>query len=345
MSTSLTGIKPTGVPHVGNYIGAIAPALRLVEQNDQALYFIADYHALTTVRDGAELRDLSYEVAATWLALGLDPSEVIFFRQSDVPEIFELQWLLSCVTPKGLLNRAHAYKAAVDANREADRDADWGVNAGLFNYPVLMAADILLFSSTVVPVGSDQRQHVEMARDIAQAVNRNYGDLLVEPEALIEEQTMLIPGLDGRKMSKQYGNTIPLFAPSEQMRKLVSRIITDSRRPEEPKEPENDTIYQILSQIAEPELVDSVAARYRAGGFSYKEAKDVLADALDDWLAEPRERFAELMADRSVIDGYLEDGAERARAIGQPVLARLREAVGVGRASDRPARPAAATPR
>jgi tryptophanyl-tRNA synthetase len=241
---SLTGIKPSGTPHVGNYLGMIRPALELA-RTYQALYFIADYHALTTVRDRETLRYQTYEVAATWLALGLDPDKVIFYRQSDIPEVMELTWILSCFTAKGLLNRAHAYKAAADENVAAGKPPDDGINSGLYFYPVLMAADILLFGSHYVPVGADQRQHVEIARDIAIAFNNNYGEILTVPEAVIREEVMTIPGLDGRKMSKSYDNVIPIFAPAGELRKSVMRIVTDSRRPEEPKDPEGDNVFSI----------------------------------------------------------------------------------------------------
>jgi tryptophanyl-tRNA synthetase len=234
---ALTGIKPTGTPHIGNYLGMIKPALELV-QNYRALYFIADYHALTTERNSEELNRQIYEVAATWLALGLDPEKVVFFRQSDIPEVFELTWILACLASKGLLNRAHAYKAAVEENIREERRSDDNINAGLFNYPVLMAADILLFGTHLVPVGQDQKQHVEIARDIAFSFNSCYGKVFGIPEALIQKDVMNVPGVDGRKMSKTYNNTIPIFTDSKVIRRQVMHIVTDSKPPEVPKNPE-----------------------------------------------------------------------------------------------------------
>lgn len=330
MKVSVTGIKPTGTPHLGNYLGMIRPALALAEEY-QAYYFIADYHALTTVKDGTEVRDRTYEVAATWMALGLDPERVVLYRQSDVPEVTELTWILACITPKGLLNRAHAYKAAVDENRERDRDPDAGVNMGLFNYPVLMAADILFPEADVVPVGQDQRQHLEMTQDMAESFNATYGPILTIPEAAIDERVMTIPGLDGRKMSKSYDNVIPILAPPKQLRKVVMRIVTDSRPPEEPKDPQDDTIYQIFELVAPPAAAASMAERYRQGGLGYGQAKGELYDALDSIFAEPRERFTEIMANRDAIDRIFAEGAERVRMRGVPLLERVRRAVGMGR--------------
>ena len=325
---ALTGIKPSGSPHVGNFLGMIQPALRLAQEY-QALYFIADYHALTTVKDGSTLKHLTYEVAATWLALGLDPDEVIFYRQSDIPEVMELTWILSCFTAKGLLNRAHAYKSAVDENIEAGNSPDEGINAGLYNYPVLMAADILLFKTNYVPVGLDQKQHIEIARDIAQAFNSNYGkDVLVLPEAVIQEEVMTIPGIDGQKMSKSYDNVIPIFAPAKQMRKRVMRIVTDSRRPEEPKNPEEDNIFAIYRYFAPEEDVERVRKRYLQGGLAYSEIKQELFERLEDRFGPARERYDALMQDWDYLEKVLVHGAEKARKIARPVLEKVRKTVG-----------------
>ncbi len=329
MKVTVTGIQPTGSLHLGNYLGMIQPALALAEQYE-ALYFIADYHALTSMRSGKDIRDLTYEVAATWLALGLDPARSILYRQSDVPEVTELAWILDCVTSKGLMNRAHAYKAAVAENRQHDRDPDTGVNLGLYTYPVLMAADILFPGAHVVPVGLDQRQHIEIAQDIAEAFNASYGSVLTLPEALIDERVMTIPGIDGRKMSKSYGNASPILKPTEVLRKAVMRIKTDSRRPEEPKDPETDVIFQLFRHIAPPAAVDSMAERYRSGRVSYAETKQELFQTLNVRFAVPRERYQQTVADRQAIDGILKDGAERVRAIGTPILSRVRTAIGVG---------------
>jgi len=333
MKRVLTGIKPTGSPHIGNYLGAIRPALRFADDPGlQALYFIADYHALTSINDGAELDRLVYEVAATWLAFGLDPERTLFYRQSDVPEIFELSWILSCFTSKGWMNKAHAYKAKVAENEEQGAgDVDAGVFMGLYNYPVLMAADIVLFDTDLVPVGKDQVQHVEIARDISQRLNHVYGrELLKLPEASIDASTAIVPGLDGRKMSKSYDNTIPLFLPTKQLRKVVNRIVTDSTPPEAPKDPDTSTIFRIYQLVAPPDRAEALAARFRAG-IGWGEAKGELATVLDELLAGPRARYDELIADRARLDALLTRGAERARAMALPVLARVRDAIGIRR--------------
>jgi tryptophanyl-tRNA synthetase len=329
MKRAVTGIQPTGTPHLGNYLGMIRPALKLAQEYE-ALYFIADYHALTSVKDGAEVRRLSYEASATWLALGLDPARSILYRQSDVPEVCELAWVLSCVTPKGLLNRAHAYKAAVDENRRLDRDPDAGINTGLYNYPVLMAADILLPQGDAVPVGLDQKQHLEMAADIAEAFNAIYGPILTVPQPIIDPAVMTIPGLDGRKMSKSYGNVIPILAPPDELRKAVMRIKTDSRRPEEPKDPDTDLIFQIFRHIAPEPAVQTMRAGYERGGLGYGQAKEELTLALDDVFRLPHERYVEILGDCATIDRILREGAERVRARGAEVLRSVREAVGTG---------------
>jgi tryptophanyl-tRNA synthetase len=329
---SLTGIKPSGTLHVGNVLGAVRPALELAADYD-AFYFIADYHSLTGTH-GERMRRWTYEVAAAWLALGLDPERVTFYRQSDLPEVFELQWILSCFAGKGLLNRAHAYKAAVDANREAGRDPDDGVNMGLFNYPVLMAADILLFSADVVPVGRDQRQHVEIARDIANSVNVAVGEQVLHlPEALIDEQVHTIPGMDGRKMSKSYDNVIPAFSEPKALRKLVMKIVTDSTPVEDPKDPDNDNVFALFRLFASAAEAAALAGRYRAGGMGYGEAKQELFEVLERELGPARERYDEWMANPQSIDEILDAGAERARELATPLMERLRDAVGTSRAN------------
>ena len=324
---ALTGIKPSGTPHVGNYLGMIRPALELA-RHYQALYFIADYHALTTVRDGKEMKKLTYDVAATWLALGLDPEKVIFYRQSDIPEVMELTWILSCFTSKGLLNRAHAYKAAVDDNLAIGVSPDEGINSGLYFYPVLMAADILLFNTNFVPVGLDQKQHIEIARDIAQAFNSTYGNILTIPEAAIREEVMTIPGLDGRKMSKSYGNVIPMFAPANKLKKSVMRIVTDSRSPEEPKDPETDNVFAIYRHFASEEDLERVRQRYLQGGMAYSEIKGELFERLEQTFGSARARYDEYMQDWGYLDQVLSKGAEKARKMAVPLLARIRKAVG-----------------
>ncbi len=320
MKTALTGIKPSGLPHLGNYLGMIRPALALAESY-RCLYFIADYHALTTLHHGDELRLHTREVAATWLALGLDPVRTLLYRQSDVPEVTELAWILSCFTAKGLLDRAHAYKDALAQQRE--------VTAGLYTYPVLMAADILAFGADAVPVGRDQKQHLEMCRDIAQRFNHVYGDLLVVPDALIQEEVETIPGLDGRKMSKSYGNTIPLFLPAPAMRKLVMRIQTDSTPVEAPKQPETAGVFQLYRQFVGAAAAAPLAERLRAGGAGWAAAKQALADAIEAALGAARARYDELMCDPAALDTVLRQGAERARGLAAPRMGKIRRAIGV----------------
>ena len=326
---SLTGIKPTGTLHVGNYFGAIKPALELAKDYD-ARYFIADYHALNTIKNPAELAANIRHVAAGWLASGLDPEQVFFYRQSAVPETFELSAMLMAFTPKGLMNRAHAYKAAAQENRDNGNDPDAGINMGLFTYPVLMAADILLFDSDLVPVGKDQVQHIEMAKDIAQAVNFNYkARLLKVPGALARDDAAVVPGLDGRKMSKSYGNAIPLFAPEKELRKLVMRIVTNSQAVSEPKEPESSQIYLLYQLFASPEEAAALAKRYRAGGMGWGEAKEELFSVIRRELAPMRERFEAVMAAPDRLDALLAQGAEKARSIARETLRRLRHATGL----------------
>lgn len=325
---SLTGITPSGTPHIGNYLGMIRPALDLTREY-QAYYFMADYHALIKVRDPELLVRHLYEITATWLALGLDPDKVVFYRQSDIPEIPELTWVISCVTPKGLLNRAHAYKAAVDANEAAGNLPDDGVTLGLYSYPVLMAADILVARTNVVPVGQDQRQHIEITRDIAVAFNAVYGETFVVPEAAIREDVATISGLDGRKMSKSYGNTIEIFAPSNQLRKQVMRIVTDSRTPEEPKDPDQDNIYSIFKHFASPERLQEVRNTYLNGGLAYGAMKQELFELLDTTFREPREKYNTYMADTSQLDRILAEGAEKVRAVSVPLMSEVRRKVGM----------------
>ena len=327
---ALSGIKPTGTLHIGNYLGMIKPALDLID-NFQTLYFVADYHALTTLKDKANLNQYVYEVAATLLALGLDPQKVIFFRQSDIPEIFEFTWILNCFTAKGLLNRAHAYKAVVDANIEAGKQPDADVNAGLYDYPVLMAADILLYGSHFVPVGQDQRQHVEIARDIALALNNICGEVLTVPEALIQETVMTIPGIDGRKMSKNYNNTIPIFADAKALQKQVMRILTDSKRPEDPKNPDECNVFNIFKYFAPTDTIASRRDAYLSGGLAYREIKQDLYELLNEFFGGRRDTYHKLLADKNHLDRVLNEGARRARALAGPVLENVRRAVGISR--------------
>jgi len=327
MPRTITGIKPTGRPHLGNYLGMIRPALELA-RSDGAMFFVADYHGLTITPSAQEVRERVLDLAATLIAFGLDTERNTLYRQSDLPELCELTWILSCTTAKGLLNRAHAYKAATADNLAHGREADQGVNAGLFNYPVLMAADILAHRAEAVPVGRDQRQHVEIARDVAESFNRIYGPVLVVPEAVVDERVMTIPGLDGRKMSKSYGNQIPLSAGPDEIRRLVSRIVTDSRPPSEPKEP--DTILALYRVVAAEADARDLERRYRAGGVGYAEAKALLADAIERLLASARRRHAELMADPRGLQDILARGAARAQASAASTVAAVRAATGLG---------------
>ncbi len=328
----LTGITTSGTPHLGNYVGAIRPTVRASRLAEvESFYFLADYHALIkTSGDPARVQRSTLEIAATWLACGLDPERVTFYRQSDIPEIPELTWLLTCVTGKGVLNRAHAYKASVDKNNAAGEDPDAGVTAGLFMYPVLMAADILLFNAHKVPVGRDQIQHIEMARDIAASFNHLYGDHFTLPEAAIEEHVATLPGLDGRKMSKSYDNTIPLFVPREQLRKLIMGILTDSRAPGEPKSTEGSALFQLYQAFASADETAALSKAY-AEGIAWGDAKHLLFERVDQEIAPLREVYDQLMQDPAQIERTLVSGAEKARAIGTPFTKRLRQAVGLRR--------------
>jgi tryptophanyl-tRNA synthetase len=331
----LTGITTSGTPHLGNYVGAIRPALAASrDPGVESFYFLADYHALIKVQEPGRVQRSTLEIAAAWLACGLDPAKVWFYRQSDVPEIPELTWLLTCVAGKGLLNRAHAYKAAVDRNRVEQLDDDAGISAGLFMYPVLMAADILLFNAHKVPVGRDQVQHIEMARDFGQRFNHLYGEPAGEqfftlPEAVIEEHVATLPGLDGRKMSKSYDNTIALFAPREQLKKLILAIKTDSRAPGEPKDTQDSALFQIYQAFASRDEVEAMRAAF-AAGIAWGEAKTRVFERIDAEVAPMRERYESLMAEPAKIEALLREGAARLRsAYATPLLGRLREAVGL----------------
>ena len=327
---ALSGIKPTGELHIGNYLGMIKPAFELAEKY-QALYFIADYHALTTVKDSKKLNDLVYHVTAGLLALGLDTQKIIFFRQADIPEIFELTWILSCFAAKGLLNRAHAYKAAVDINTASGKSADAEINAGLFNYPILMAADILLYGSHFVPVGQDQKQHVEIARDIALTINNTYGDILTLPEPLIQDETMIIPGIDGRKMSKNYNNTIGLFVDAKTRRKQVMGIVTDSKRPAEPKNPDECNVFAIYRYFATRESIENKRKLYLNGGLAYSDIKKELVELLEEQFSKSRDTYLDLVQDHTHLDAILSQGAEKARSIGVPKMEQLRHRIGIKR--------------
>lgn len=325
----LTGITTTGTPHLGNYVGAIRPAIE-ASQNEEnsSFYFLANYHALIKCQDAAQVHQSTTEIAATWLALGLNTDNVVFYRQSDVPETTELSWILTCMAAKGLMNRAHAYKAAVAANQEAGADPDFGVTMGLYSYPVLMAADILLFNAHKVPVGKDQIQHVEMARDIAARFNHHYGEHFVLPEAVVDDKVSVLQGLDGRKMSKSYGNTIPLFLPEKQLKKSINKIKTNLLEPGEPKDPDTSTVFQIWQAFASDAQTAAMRQAF-ADGIAWGEAKKQLFELVNSELAEARERYNELMNNPAFIEEKLQEGAAKARAYSQPLMAKCREAVGI----------------
>lgn len=325
---SLTGIKPTGVPHLGNYLGAIKPALEMANSGDyEGYYFIADYHSLTTIHKAETLKEYIYEVAATWIALGLDPSKVTLYQQSHIPEIMELNWITSCFTAKGLMNRAHAYKAMTQSNEEIGKDIDHGVNMGIYTYPILMACDILFLKANVVPVGSDQLQHIEIARDIANAFNHVYGDIFTLPEGKAQDGA-LVPGLDGRKMSKSYGNHIPLFLPEKKLRKTINKITTDSTAPEEPKDPNDSLIFDLYKFFATENEIKELDAWYRRG-IGWGEAKLELFNVINTHLKGPREHYNDLMNDKSKIDIILKEGAEKVRPKAAEFLKEVKKAVGV----------------
>jgi len=326
----LTGITTTGTPHLGNYVGAIRPAIAASKDpNVLPFYFLADYHALIKCQEPARVSRSTLEIAATWLALGLDTENAVFYRQSDIPEIAELCWLLGCVTAKGLMNRSHAYKAAVQANDEnGENDPDKGVTMGLFNYPILMAADILMFNANRVPVGKDQIQHIEMARDIAGRFNHIYGEHFALPEPEINEETAILSGLDGRKMSKSYDNTIPLFIEEKKLRKLIMKIKTNSLEPGEPKDPDTCTLLSIYKAFAEREQTLALRKRYEEG-IGWGEMKQFLFEHLNEHLHGARERYDALIQTPEKIEDILQAGAEKARRYSQPFMQKIRAATGI----------------
>lgn len=325
----LTGVKPTGMPHLGNYIGAIKPAIDMANSGEyDSYYFIADYHSLVSIHDPKLLKNYIYEVAAAWLAMGLDPKKVTLYKQSDIPEILELHWMISCFATKGLMNRAHAYKASVQANLENERDEDHAINMGLFTYPILMAADILILNSDVVPVGADQLQHIEIARDIATVFNNTYGNKLKLPKAIVREGNKLLVGLDGRKMSKSYNNHIPLFSTEKELKKLINKITTDSSDPTTPKNPEESLIFDFYSEFATPDQIEALRAWYLRG-IGWGEAKMELLSVLNKTLAGPRELYAELMANPKKIDMILEEGASKVRPQAKQLVSELKRTIGV----------------
>ena len=325
----LTGITTSGAPHLGNYVGSIRPSVQASLRSDvESFYFLADYHALIKIDEPARIQRSTLEIAASWLAAGLNPEKVTFYRQSDIPEIPELTWFLTCVCGKGILNRAHAYKAAVDKNQAAGAEAEADINAGLFMYPVLMAADILMFNSHKVPVGRDQVQHLEMTRDMAASFNHRYGQHFTLPEVVIDDNVATLPGLDGRKMSKSYDNTIPLFAPREQLKKLIAGILTDSKKPGEPKDVEGSALYQIYQAFASEEESAALRAAY-AQGIAWGEAKNLLFERIDREIAPMRATYEALIANPAKVEAILLAGAQKARKLSQPFMAQLRQSVGL----------------
>jgi len=328
--TYLTGITTSGTPHIGNYAGAIRPAIAASKvAGNESYYFLADYHALINSHDPAAVRQSRLEIAATWMALGLDTDRSTFYRQSDIPEIAELTWILTCMTAKGLMNRAHAYKGVMQENIDSgSNDPDKGISMGLFNYPILMSADILMFKATRVPVGKDQIQHVEMCRDIAQRFNHHYGELLVIPEVVVDENTPLITGSDGRKMSKSYNNTIPLFGTAKQLRKHVMKIKTNSLEPGEPKNPEDSTVFDVYKAFASDDEIATLRDDY-AGGISWGDAKQRLFELLDSQLSEAREAYNKLMANPDEVEAVLQAGAAKARIHSKELMLQVRDAVGL----------------
>ena len=327
----LTGITTTGTPHLGNYLGALKPAVAASQQIDtDSFYFLADYHALIKCQDPQTVHRSGREIAAIWLALGLDTDKATFYRQSDIPEIPQLAWFLTCMTGKGMMNRAHAYKASVDENqRQLNSDLDQGISMGLYSYPILMAADILMFNAHHIPVGKDQIQHIEMCRDIAMRFNHTYGEHFVLPEAMVDEgEPKVLSGLDGRKMSKSYGNIIPLFAPADELKKLISQITTNSLQPGEAKDPDSCTLFEIYSAFASPEETLLVRQAY-ANGIGWGDMKGQLFEYLNDYLTPARKRYEEIMTDPAYIEAELQKGAAKARTHSEPFMQRLRSAVGI----------------
>ncbi|MDH3532830.1 MAG: tryptophan--tRNA ligase [Gammaproteobacteria bacterium] len=326
----LTGITTTGTPHIGNYVGAIRPGIEASKDlTTQHFYFLADYHSLAKNEDPDKIGRSTLEIAASWLALGLDTEHAYFYRQSDIPEIPELTWILTGMTAKGLMNRAHSYKAAVQANIDSgNSDPDKGITMALYSYPILMAADILMFKSTKVPVGQDQKQHVEMARDVAQRFNHHYGETFVLPEAVIGENTAVLRGLDGRKMSKSYSNTIPLFADEKRLRKLIMKIKTNSLEPGKPKDTADSTLYEIFRAFATAEETRDIEKRY-AAGIAWGEMKQLLFEVINEQIKPARDEYQRLIADPGIVEAELLKGAARARELASPYLDEIRHAIGI----------------
>ena len=328
--TVLTGITTSGTPHLGNLVGAILPAIEASsEEKNKSFLFLADYHSLIKNTDSDLTHASSFEIAACWLACGLDPKEVVFYRKSDISHIFELAWILGCITSKGLLNRAHAYKAALAENENAgSSDSDKGITMGLYNYPILMAADILMFNADIVPVGQDQKQHIEMTRDIALRFNHHYGELLTLPEAQISETTGILPGLDGRKMSKSYNNTIPIFLDEKKLKKSVMKIKTNSLEPGEPKDSSTCTVFSLYKAISSESDLNELQSQYEKG-IAWGEAKTILFDRLNEFLKPYKNEYDRIIEDRGYVEQVLMDGANTAKEVSTPLIEKIRSAVGI----------------
>lgn len=323
MARILTGVQSTGVPHLGNIMGAIQPAVNMSnDPGNEALLFIADLHSLTSIKDGALIRENTYAVAAAWLAFGYNTEKNIFFRQSDVPEVCELAWYLNCHTPIPMLENAHSFK---DKSASLSKDK---INTGLFTYPVLMAADILLYNTEIVPVGKDQKQHLEMTRDIARSFNHQHGEVFVQPEPQIDEKVMVIPGTDGRKMSKSYGNGINIFQTDKKLKKNIGQIVTDSKELEEPKNPDTCNVFTLYKLFASQSDQDTMRSNYINGGYGYGHAKQALFELVLERFKEPRAKYESYINDKSRIDAELKNGAEKARTIAQEVLGKIRQTLG-----------------
>ena len=325
----LTGITTTGTPHIGNYLGAIKPALELAKEYDESFYFLADYHAIIKNSKSAEVTDSVKNVALAWLASGLNPNKSFFYRQSDVPEILELSWVLNCVTAKGLMNRSHAYKAATNLNND---DEDKGITMGLFSYPILMAADILMFNATHVPVGADQIQHIEMTRDIAGRFNHLYKKTFILPEAIIQSTNETVPGIDGQKMSKSYGNIIPLLSTEQQLKKSIAKIVTNSLEPGDPKDSSNCTVFALYKYFASKPMIDELNDDYK-NGISWGDAKNKLFEVVNNEITPIRESYEKLQEDKDFINDLLSDGSNKVRPIAKELLDSIRSSVGINKIS------------
>jgi len=325
----LTGITTTGIPHIGNYIGAIRPAIKLAMETDESFFFLADYHSIIKNKNPSEIKSSVKNIALAWLCCGLDPKKTLFYKQSDVPEILELTWVLNCVSSKGLMNRAHAYKAAISEN---ELEPDKGINMGLFSYPILMAADILMFDSTHVPVGSDQIQHMEMTRDIAQRFNHLYKPLLTVPESIIQDKEKVVPGIDGRKMSKSYNNVIPLLGTEKELKKSIMKIVTNSLEPGEPKDTDNCSVYELYKNFADDNEVNEFKKSY-AEGISWGEAKELLFSKINKELEPIRSSYDELVNDNDYINDVLSDGSKKARQIAEDKMSQIRDVIGITKIS------------